>query len=71
MSKKVLDLVQKTFSDDVLYSHSRLGNDTVVVKRESLVAIMEFLRDDDATKMNFLTKFNTRLLTLQWPADLS
>ncbi|MEZ4459754.1 MAG: NADH-quinone oxidoreductase subunit C [bacterium] len=54
MSKKVLDLVQTTFSDDVIYSHSRLGNDTVVVKRESLVAIMEFLRDNDATKMNFL-----------------
>lgn len=54
MSKKLIDLVQSKFGTDVLYSHSRLGNDTVVVKREKLLEIMTYLRDDDATQMNFL-----------------
>lgn len=54
MAQKLIDLVQTKFPDDVLYSHSRLGNDTVVLKREALVDVMEYLRDDPATKMNLL-----------------
>ena len=54
MSKKLIDLVSKKFGDHVVSSHSRLGNDTVVVKREGLVEVMTYLRDDDACKMNLL-----------------
>lgn len=54
MAKKLIDLVQKKFSDDVLDTHSRLGNDTVIVKRDNLVDIVTFLRDDEATKMNLV-----------------
>ena len=54
MSKNVLELVKKTFKNAVLGSHSRLGNDTVVVNRDQLVEIVTFLRDNDKTQMNFL-----------------
>lgn len=54
MAKKLIDLVQSKFADAVVHSHSRLGNDTIVLQREQLVSVMEFLRDDPAAKMNFL-----------------
>ncbi len=54
MSKKLIDLVKTKFASEVLQSHSRLGNDTVVIKREKLVEILGFLRDDSATQMNLL-----------------
>lgn len=54
MSKKLISLVEKNFEDVVVRHHSRLGNDTIVVERESLHDVIEFLRDDDAAKMNLL-----------------
>ena len=54
MAKKLIDIVEKEFADEVLDTHSELGNDTVTVKRDRLPEIIEFLRDDDATKMEFL-----------------
>lgn len=54
MAKKLIDFVQKHFADDVLDSHSRLGNDTVVLKRDRLREVITLLRDDPQTKMNFL-----------------
>lgn len=54
MSKKLIQIVEKHFSDAVLDSHSRHGQDTVTVKAESLSEIVQHLRDDDATKMDFL-----------------
>ena len=54
MSKKLIDFVKKNFEDQVLDSHSRLGNDTVVLKRDNLRDIVERLRDDDKTQMNML-----------------
>ena len=54
MSKKVLDLVSSTFGDEVLATHSRLGNDTAVVRRDRLVEIATFLRDDPRIKMDLL-----------------
>ncbi len=53
MSKKCIDLVKKKFGDAVLSSHSRLGNDNVEVDRDSIIEILTYLRDDEATKMNF------------------
>lgn len=54
MAKKLIDFVNKHFGDEVIDSHSRLGNDTVVVERARLPEIIERLRDDDATQMNML-----------------
>ena len=54
MAKKLIDLVARKFGDAVLDSHSRLGNDTVVVAPDKLYEIAEFLRDDPAAKMNLL-----------------
>ena len=54
MAKKLIKFVEKHFEDEVIDSHSRLGNDTVVVERDRLPEIVERLRDDDKTKMDFL-----------------
>lgn len=54
MAKKLIDIVKKKFPDEVLDSHSRLGNDTVVVRRDNLAAIMEFLRDDPSCTLSML-----------------
>lgn len=54
MAKKLIDIVEKEFGDEVLDSHSRLGDDTVTVKRDRLPEIIEFLRDNDKTQMDFL-----------------
>jgi NADH-quinone oxidoreductase subunit C len=54
MAEKLIEIVKEQFPDQVLASHSRFGQDTVVVSRDQLAEIVEFLRDDDATKMNFL-----------------
>lgn len=53
MSKKLIDLVTKKFPDAIIGSHSRLGNDTVIVDAKLSHEILLFLRDDDAAKMNF------------------
>ncbi|MBA2663981.1 MAG: NADH-quinone oxidoreductase subunit C [Bradymonadaceae bacterium] len=54
MAKKLINFVQNKFADEVLDSHSRLGNDTVIIKRERLAEIVEALRDEATTKMDFL-----------------
>jgi NADH-quinone oxidoreductase subunit C len=54
MAKKLIDIVEREFSDEVLDSHSERGQDTVTIKRERLVEIMEFLRHDEATRLDFL-----------------
>lgn len=54
MAKKLIDFVQQKFASEVLDSHSRLGNDTVIVKRDRVPEIIEALRDDPSTRMNFL-----------------
>jgi NADH-quinone oxidoreductase subunit C len=54
MAKKLIKFVKKHFPEEVLDSHSRLGNDTVVIKRDRLPEIVERLRDDDSTAMEML-----------------
>lgn len=54
MAKKLIGIVEKKFGDDVLDTHSRLGQDTVTVTRERLVEVMAFLKEDAATRMDFL-----------------
>jgi NADH-quinone oxidoreductase subunit C len=56
MSKKLIDLVKRKFTKEkaLVDSHSRLGNDTIIIRPEHLLAVMEFLRDDPKSKMNLL-----------------
>lgn len=54
MAKKLIDLVKQKFGDAVLDSHSRLGNDTIIIARDRLHDIATYLRDDAATRMNLL-----------------
>jgi len=54
MSEKLIEIVAEKFPDAVLDSHSRLGNDTVLLDRDALADVVGFLRDDETTKMNLL-----------------
>lgn len=58
MSKELIEIVEQEFADQVIDSHSRLGQDTVTVERERIADIIEFLRDDERTEMNFLRFLN-------------
>jgi NADH-quinone oxidoreductase subunit C len=46
MSVSALNAVQAKFPDAVVSSHSHRGDDTLVIKREHLVEVCTFLRDD-------------------------
>ncbi len=54
MAEKLIHMVKTKFEEAVLRHHSRLGNDTVVIEREHLPDVLEYLRDDDATQMDLL-----------------
>ena len=46
MSKHVLERLQARFADQVEETHSNQGDDTAYVKRDKLVELLTFLRDD-------------------------
>ncbi|MBM4387682.1 MAG: NADH-quinone oxidoreductase subunit C [Deltaproteobacteria bacterium] len=46
MSVKVIEKIKEKFPAAVIESHSQCGDDTVVVRREFLVEIAKFLKDD-------------------------
>ena len=54
MSEKLIEIVEREFEDAVVDSHSQHGDDTVTIERDSLREIIAFLKNDDATKLNFL-----------------
>ena len=54
MAALVSQLIQESFAQHVLSAHQFGGDDTVVVKRDGLLEIARFLRDDARTQMNFL-----------------
>jgi NADH-quinone oxidoreductase subunit C len=49
----VLEKLSERFGEAILAVHSDLGDDTALVKRERIVEIMTFLRDDPALKFDF------------------
>lgn len=55
MSAAVLKKVQTKFKASILDSHSRLGNETVIVKPEALRDVCTFLRTDDKLKFDMLS----------------
>lgn len=54
MSQALIDLLRKTKASALLGSHAVAGDATVLVKRESLLDVMTFLRDDAKTRMDVL-----------------
>ena len=56
MSQALVDLVRERFPDAVVSSHSTRGDEVVVVKREHLVPVVAFLRNDPAANMKLLSQ---------------
>ena len=54
MAKKLIDIVTMQFGDAVLDSHSRLGNDTVIVAPQTMGELAQFLRADERCQLDFL-----------------
>ena len=46
MSKKSLKAFAKQFKSEVLDTHDRLGNETAIVKKECILEMCQYLRDD-------------------------
>ncbi|TNF23910.1 MAG: NADH-quinone oxidoreductase subunit C [Deltaproteobacteria bacterium] len=46
MSQKVVEAIQGRFPDAIVSTHALRGDDTVVLKREYLVEVCRFLKDD-------------------------
>jgi NADH-quinone oxidoreductase subunit C len=56
MSQALIDLVREKLPDAVASSHSTRGDEVVVVKREHLVEVVTFLRNDPAANMKLLSQ---------------
>jgi NADH-quinone oxidoreductase subunit C len=54
MSQALVDLVREKFPEAVIASHSHRGDEVVTVRREDLVAVMTFLRNDPQTDLKLL-----------------
>src|SRR3982751_6346959 len=54
MSQALIELVREKFPEAVVSSHSHRGDDVVTVKRENLVEVIAFLRNDPQTDMKLL-----------------
>lgn len=54
MAEKLIDIVEDEFPDAVLGSHSRLGNDTVVVDKKTVPQVIEYLKENPESDMNML-----------------
>jgi len=52
MSQAVVEAIRERFPDAVVRVHAWRGDDTVVLRRESLVEICTFLREDPAMAFN-------------------
>jgi NADH-quinone oxidoreductase subunit C len=50
----IIDKIKASFSDAVVESHTFRGDQTVTVKKESVLEVIKFLRDDPDLAFNFL-----------------
>jgi NADH-quinone oxidoreductase subunit C len=66
MSQALVDLVREKFPEAVVASHSHRGDEVVTVRREDLVQVMTFLRNDPQTDLKLLRQIaGIDLLTYQ------
>ncbi len=56
MSQALIDLLKEKLPDAIVSSHSHCGDEVVVVKREQIVDVIKFLRDDPAAEMKLLSQ---------------
>jgi len=54
MSKFVMDKVLRKFPDYVIDSHDYLGNETVVIKKEALLEVSKFIKENRQILMDML-----------------
>jgi NADH-quinone oxidoreductase subunit C len=55
VSKEVLDRLVEKFPDEIVHTHAEHGDETAVVRRDRLLELMRFLRDDDVTSFELLS----------------
>ncbi|MBP8806228.1 MAG: NADH-quinone oxidoreductase subunit C [Kofleriaceae bacterium] len=65
MAKKVVEAVKAKFGDAIVATDSHCGDETITVKREKLVAVATFLRDDPAMAFD-VPVFVTCVDLLDW-----
>ncbi len=51
---KVLEKIRERFGDEVIDTHSELGQDTAIVSRSAILELARFLRDDPELRFNYL-----------------
>ncbi len=49
-----LQLLKEQFPDKIIETHSYRGDDTAVVKKEAILEVLKFLKEDARLKYNFL-----------------
>ena len=66
MSQALIELVRERFPAAVVSAHSHRGDEVVVLRREDLVSVVRFLRDDPAAEMKLLAQIaSVDMLTFQ------
>lgn len=55
MSKACITRLSTKFEDQIIDTHDQCGDDTVIVKRDKLHEMVEFLRDDEELSFEMLT----------------
>lgn len=51
---RLIDLCKQKLGDAVLSAHEQFGDETVVIRKDALLTALRWLRDDDATKFDFM-----------------
>ncbi len=54
-TSSLIELVTERFPEGISASHTYRGDETVVLRREFLLEVARFLKEDPGLKMNFLT----------------
>ena len=54
MAEELTRIVQERFLNSIIGTHDYRGQETMVIKREGLLELMQFLRDDPAMAVDFL-----------------
>ena len=59
----LIALLKKQFGSDILDTHAFRGDETVILRVEALKKVMQFLRDDQRTRLNLLVD----ITAVDWP----
>jgi NADH-quinone oxidoreductase subunit C len=56
MSQALVELLRGKFPDAIVSAHSHRGDEVVVVRREALVEVVRFLKEDEAADLKLLSQ---------------